>query len=176
MKFTKTVFVSLLNYARDPYIALQMLLLSRLRKDEIQQTENKIASDEAISYDCLTHQFKKSWNLEILSNFWQQETFQVNKDSVGQRQYLQIKFTQIFLTKPNLDLQQYKVCSTKFLDQDLMINFLKQQTGFVKGLGTQVNILVICVIFQQIKNNQKKIMVFIDFSNVYNTNDSTGKR
>ncbi|CAD8115257.1 unnamed protein product [Paramecium sonneborni] len=174
----KNCYIQLDNLSKQvKYFPLAIPQLNQLSKDQVEKLRIKLASDKAISYDCITHQFIKNCNWKILSDLWKEDTFLINKllgwarlvplNKVYPNIPNKTQFRPIVILSP-----LYKFIEMRFYDKlmnYLQEKILKEQTGFVKGFGTQVNILAICDIFKKTKAAQKLIMLFIDFSSAYNT-------
>ncbi|CAD8103190.1 unnamed protein product [Paramecium primaurelia] len=87
MKIKNWLFTSIFQLFRAVKQIFQIYIIwilnysqiQTITQNQVQELQTLMAFDQAISYDCITHQMIKNYNWNLLRDAWGPEIFQVNK-------------------------------------------------------------------------------------------------
>jgi len=157
--------------------------LPKLEKEELEDIINRLSSGKASSFDLLSDiMFKEPlrsqtaaklgdlWSIDLNSSniikHFQCRLIPLNKDHPKIPK--PDRFRPIIVSSPLVKLLEARFLPK--LNDYLLSNIHKGQTGFIKGCGIMVNInRALNRILMRTSNNIRIYGIFIDFSNAYNT-------
>ncbi|EAR96184.2 reverse transcriptase (macronuclear) [Tetrahymena thermophila SB210] len=153
--------------------------LSPLNDEEIKLLQLKINDNKAITLDGYSLQFFRSNNnVNVLNDWWCQDVVNKLGEAIFAARLIPLNkvfpnipsagdFRPITVTSP-----AYKWLENRFstkIQQYLKERLDRNQTGFIEGCGTGLNIFMLINKIQQMRKKDAVGALFIDFKSAYNT-------
>ncbi|CAD8185943.1 unnamed protein product [Paramecium pentaurelia] len=163
--FTKCISILSILSQQEAYRPIPIPQLP----EEVKELQKQMAFNKAISFDGIPHSL-------ILKDIWNEGTFQINLKFGWARLPPLNKahpaiprieqFHPLIILSPLSEFLNFD--SNKSCNQFEKMQFQKQQTGVINGLGTQVNIYLVNKWMKEYKGKDMEYLIFMDFSSAYN--------
>jgi len=152
--------------------------LAPIKDDMIEYLQSKISSGKGITFDYFSDTwFHTTKRTDLINNLWCTSTFKL-MPNLGESRLIPLnkvwpaiptapQFRPITILSP-----VFKWLESRFLpklNEYLLNKMMKEQTGFVPGFGTHVNIRKLIREIKRYRKNDKMIVIFIDYKSAYNT-------
>jgi hypothetical protein len=149
--------------------------------EDLLNLQDKISSGKGITFECFSDTwFRETKRIDLIGNLWNRSTFELIP-KIGCARLIPLnkvwpaiptapQFRPITVLCPLL-----KWLESRFLpklNNYLVKNMVREQTGFVPEIGTSVNLRTIVKEIKQYAKKDQKVLIFIDYKSAYNTVNS----
>jgi hypothetical protein len=152
--------------------------LPPLRYEDVLTLQEKISSGKGITFEYFSDTwFRETKRIDLIENLWNRSTLELIPN-IGCARLIPLnkvwpaiptasQFRPITVLCP-----LFKWLESRFLpklNDYLVKNMIREQTGFVPEIETSVNLRRIVKEIKQFVKKDKKILIFIDYKSAYNT-------
>jgi hypothetical protein len=152
--------------------------LPPLRYKDLLNLQEKISSGKGITFEYFSDTwFRETTHIDLIGNLWSRSTFELIP-KIGCARLIPLnkvwpaiptasQFRPITVLCP-----LFKWLESRFLpklNNYLVNNMMREQTGFVPEIGTSVNLRRLVRQIKQFTKKDKKVLIFIDYKSAYNT-------